>query len=295
MDVKIGSAPDNWGVWFPDDPKQTPASRFLDEIVEAGYEWTELGPYGYLPTDVDALNKELGKRNLKVTGTFVMTHLEDPEYAPELERQLNGAGELVAGTGGRFIVLIDDLYSNPWTGEMIAPRELDGVAWKRLVDTVHEVARTAKERFGLQTVYHPHAETHVEYEPQIERLIDATDPAIVSFCLDTGHHAYRGGDPVRLMRKHHDRIPYLHLKSVDRDKQKEVEEKGTTFGPAVGDGIFCEPWVGAVDFEAFRDVLQEIDYEGFAIVEQDMYPCEFDRPLPIAKKTREYLREIGIG
>ena len=42
--MTLGSAPDSWGVWFPDDPKQMPWQRFLDEIAEAGYEWTELGP-----------------------------------------------------------------------------------------------------------------------------------------------------------------------------------------------------------------------------------------------------------
>ncbi len=295
MDIKIGSAPDSWGVWFPKDDKQIPPGRFLDEISEAGYEYTELGPYGYLPTDLGKLNDELQKRNLKVSGTFVMSHLEDPACVAEIERQLHGAAKLVVGTSGKYIVLIDDTYSNLWTGEILAPKELDNDAWKRLVDKVNEVTRITKEEYGLQTVFHPHVETHVEYEHQIERLMDDTDPSTVLFCLDTGHHAYRGGDPVSFMRKHHQRIPYLHLKSVDRDKQQTVETEGTTSAPAVGEGVFCEPWTGAVDFDAFRDVLQEIDYCGFAIVEQDMYPCDLDKPLPIAKKTREYLNEIGIG
>ena len=59
--------------------------------------------------------------------------------------------------------------------------------------------------------------------------------------------------------------------------------------------MFCEPSRGVVDFVAFRDVLREIDFEGWAIVEQDLYPTSFDTPLPIAKRTREYLREIGLG
>ena len=49
MKLTIASAPDSWGVWFPSDPKQTPWHRFMDEVVEAGYEWIELGPPGYLP------------------------------------------------------------------------------------------------------------------------------------------------------------------------------------------------------------------------------------------------------
>ena len=97
------------------------------------------------------------------------------------------------------------------------------------------------------------------------------------------------------MRQHHDRIPYLHLKSIDPEIQKQVEAEGIPFAEAVKMDMFVEPSKGAVDFLAFRDLLQEIDYDGYAIVEQDMYPAPFDKPLPIAKRTREYLREIGIG
>ena len=32
----------------------------------------------------------------------------------------------------------------------------------------------------------------------------------------------------------------------------------------------------------------------FAIVEQDMYPCDVDHPLPIAQRTRRYLGSCGV-
>ena len=51
----------------------------------------------------------------------------------------------------------------------------------------------------------------------------------------------------------------------------------------------------AVDFIAFRDALHQADYDGWATVEQDMYPAPFDKPLPIAKRTRAYLRAIELG
>jgi len=293
--VKIGSAPDSWGVWFPDDPKQTPWSRCLDEMAEAGYEWTELGPYGYLPTDLPTLENELGKRNLKVCGTFVMESMEDPQCWPSLEGQVLGAGELLAGLGASYLVLIDGLYSDPYSGKLLAERALDDDAWKRLIETAHMVARIANEKFALEVVFHPHAETHVEYEPQIERFLDDTDPVAIKMCLDLGHHAYRGGDPIALMRRHHERIPYLHLKNVDPQKQQEVGEKKVPFSEAVGQNIFCEPAEGSVDFAAFRDLLAELNYEGFGVVEQDMYPCDFDRPLLIAKRTRKYLHDIDFG
>lgn len=295
MNVRIGSAPDSWGVWFPSDPKQTPWQRCLDEIAAAGYEWTELGPYGYLPADLPTLRAELAKRGLRVSATFAMAHLEDPAAWPGLEKQVLGGGELLAALGARFLVLIDDTYSDLWTGQPTRPSRLDADAWKRLIETTHRVADLVRDRFGLQVTYHPHAETHVEYEDQIEAFLEQTDPQRVALCLDTGHHAYRGGDAVAFFRRHHRRIPYLHLKSVDRQKQAWVERERIPFAVAVANDVFCEPSQGAVDFAAFRDALCEVNYDGWATVEQDMYPAPFDKPLPIAKRTRAYLREIGIG
>ena len=295
MDVKIGSAPDSWGVWFPRDDKQIPWQRCLDEIAEAGYQWTELGPYGYLPTDLATLQAELSKRGLRASGTFAMGHLEDEAAWPGLEKQVLGAGESLAYLGAEFLILIDDTYTNLWTGEATAPSKLDEEAWKRLIDRIHQVVDLVADRFGLRVVFHPHAETHVEYEGQIERLLSQTDAERVLLCLDTGHHAYRGGDPIGFLRRHHQRIPYLHLKSVRPDLQRKVAEENIPFAHAVGMDLFCEPSQGVVDFPALCQVLQEIDYHGYAIVEQDMYPAPFDKPLPIARRTREYLRAIGIG
>lgn len=295
MNIRIGSAPDSWGVWFPDDPKQTPWQRFMDEVVEAGYNWIELGPYGYLPTNPTMLQTELDKRNLKVSAGFVMGSLEDHSVWREIEAQLTGAGELLAELGAQYLVLIDGTYSDLFTGEQIEIKQLDDDNWRRLIDTTHRVADMIDELYDMKLVFHPHAETHVEYEDQIERFLSDTDPDRVSLCFDVGHHAYRDGDPVAFMRKHHARIPYLHLKSVEPTLQKKVEEEGIPFATAVAMDMFCEPSRGAVDFMAFRDLLIELDYDGFAIVEQDMYPAPFDKPLPIARRTRAYLQEIRLG
>ena len=295
MNIRIGSAPDSWGVWFPDDPKQTPWQRFMDEVVEAGYNWIELGPYGYLPTNPTILQTELDKRNLKVSAGFVMGSLEDHSVWREIETQLTGAGELLAELGAQYLVLIDGTYSDLFTGEQIEIKQLDDDNWRRLIDTTHRVADMIDELYDMKLVFHPHAETHVEYEDQIERFLSDTDPDRVSLCFDVGHHAYRDGDPVAFMRKHHARIPYLRLKSVEPTLQKKVEAEGIPFANAVAMDMFCEPSRGAVDFMAFRDLLIELDYDGFAIVEQDMYPAPFDKPLPIAGRTRAYLQEIGLG
>ena len=295
MNVRIGSAPAAWGVCMPDDAKQPPWRQFLNEVGEAGYEWIELGPYGYLPTDLPTLKTEIAGRGLKLAGGFVMRHFEDAGEWSVIEKELNAVGTILAAFGSRYLMLIDDTYTDVATGESLRSEQLSDDQWHRLIETTHKVADLAKERFGLKLVFHPHAETHVEYEDQIEAFLEQTDPERVFLCLDTGHHSYRGGDPVEFVRKHHARIRYFHFKNVDPEIRKQVERDSIAFAPAVTIGMFCELSQGAVDFSALKDVLEAVNFDGWATVEQDMYPAPFDKPLPIAKKNRAFLREIGIG
>ena len=196
-----------------------------------------------------------------------------------------GGGELAAALGGRFMVLIDDTYSNLFTGEPTRPSRLDDDGWKRLIDTTHRAADLAATRLGLRLVYHPHAETHVEYEDQIEAFLEQTDPPRVALCLDTGHHAYRGGDPVAFFRRHSRPHPLPAPEERRPRRSRHGSSASDPFAIAVANDMFCEPDRGAVDFVAFRDALGEADYDGWATVEQDMYPAPFDKPLPIAKRT----------
>jgi inosose dehydratase len=279
-------------VWFPDDPKQTPWSRFLDEIVEAGYRWTELGPFGYLPTDPDVLERELGSRGLGLAGGFVKFDLEDAEAWRLAEPALDELGVFLRRLGGEFLVIIDELYTDEASGADRVHPTLDDADWKRLCETTAKVME-ASDRHGLVPVFHPHAQTHVEYEDQIERLLDDVDG--LQLCFDVGHHAYCGGEPISFFARHHARIPYLHLKSVDAELRDRVAREGMSFAAGVAAGVFVEPSLGSIDFEELRDRMADVGYTGYAIVEQDMYPAEFDRPLPIAKRTYEYLSGIGLA
>lgn len=295
MAITTGTAPDAWGIWFPDDPRQMPWHRFLDEVAEVGYEWIELGPYGYLPTDLPTLREALEARRLKVCACIVEGNLEDAAHWPDVEAQVLGSGELAAALDARFMVLIDDGYTDLVTGDAIAPTRLDEDGWKRLIDTTNRIAETARDRFGLRLLFHPNTETHVENEDQIETLLAQTDPELVGLCLDLGHHAYCHGDPVAFMRRHHQRLEHVHFKNVDAEVLQRVERDGISVGQASGMDVFCALEDGVVNYEAVRDVLREVDYNGFAIVEHDMFPAPFDKPLPIARRALAYLEEIGIG
>ena len=95
------------------------------------------------------------------------------------------------------------------------------------------VGDLVKSKFGLQLAFHPCADTHVEYQEQILTFLSDTDPDLVTLCLDTGHHAYRFGDPVVFMREHHERIGYLHLKSVDFEIREQINKDEVAFMDAV--------------------------------------------------------------
>lgn len=293
MNVKIGTAPDSWGIWFTDNDKQMPWQRCMDEMAEAGYAGIELGPWGYLPKEYEQLKAELDKRNLQLVATTLVGDLMSDARTDEMIALLDEMAQVqLKFASAKYVVLIDDCYTDLFTGELIRPAVLNERQWQDFLANVLRIRDHARDKHGLRLVFHPHAQSHVETEEQIERLLADTD---VELCLDTGHHAYADGDPVAFMRKHHARIPYLHLKSCDPKVRERMAQEGWSFAKAVSEDIMCEPELGMVDMKAFLEVLREIDYEGWAIVEQDMYPAPFDKPFPIAKRTREYLRAIGMG
>jgi inosose dehydratase len=287
--LRLGSCPDSWGVWFADDPAQTPWHRFLDELAEAGYRWLELGPYGYLPTDPARLRDEVDRRGLSVSGQAVFGSLHDPSRWESDLRDAHQVAELVKAMGaGHLVLLPGDAGPDP--------ANLDGERWRTLVERTSELGRILKEEHGVAAVFHPHADSYVGTQPQIERFLQDTDPASVNLCLDTGHVAYYQGDNLELIEKYPDRIGYLHLKQADSAVIEQVRAEGLGFGEAVRRGAMCEPPKGEPDYEALLDAVdRHLEGELFAIVEQDLYPCDPDVPLPIAARTFSYLRQLGVG
>ncbi|MGW7515977.1 sugar phosphate isomerase/epimerase family protein [Streptomyces sp. NPDC054796] len=292
--LRVGSAPDSWGVWFPDDPQQVPWSRFLDEVSGAGYEWIELGPYGYLPTDPARLTDEVTSRGLQVSAGTVFTSLHrGPEVWDATWEHVGQVAELTRAMGADHLVVIPSFWRDDKTAALIEPSELTSEQWRHLTGGMERLAREVRERYGLGIVVHPHADTHIDTEEHVARFLDATDPDLVGLCLDTGHYAYCGGDSVKLIETYGERIGYLHLKQVDPDILAEVVRDGIPFGPAVKKGVMCEPPLGVPAMEPVLSAAQGLGVDLFAIVEQDMYPCPPDRPRPIAERTRRFLRTCG--
>jgi inosose dehydratase len=300
--LQLGTAPDSWGVWFAQDPAQTPWHRFLDEVATAGYEWIELGPYGYLPTDPHRLGDELAKRGLKVAGGTVhgVGGLHNDADWPAALDKTRRVAELTRALGGPDLVFVPvPGYRDDNTGAYREPAELDASGWRTLVRSSDELGKIIGEEYGVRVHFHEHADSHVETQTQIERLLADTDPRYTSLCLDTGHVAYRAGDSVALIQKYPERMGYIHIKQVDPEIARAAGEEGIPFGQAVKRGVCVEPPNGAPSVDAVLQALGKslsaLGRDVFVVVEQDLYPCAFDVPLPIAMRTREYLGRLGLG
>lgn len=293
--LTLGSAPDSWGVWFPEDERQTPYRRFLDELAGAGYSWVELGPYGYLPTDPALLKDELGSRGLRVSGGTVFGALHRPAEWDAMVAAASRVAALTAAMGAHHLVFIPPLFRDDRTGEFLESPTLDADRWRGLTAAADRLGRLLLEEYDVRLCLHPHADSHVQTQPEIERFLDGTDGRYVSLCLDTGHVAYGGGDAVDLVRRYAERIGYVHIKQMDPAVLAQVAAERLSFGEAVKRGVCVEPPAGVPDPASVVDALAGVDSDLFVIVEQDLYPCEPDVPLPIAVRTRAYLNGCGLG
>jgi inosose dehydratase len=87
----------------------------------------------------------------------------------------------------------------------------------------------------------------------------------------------------------------VHIKQMDPAIVERAEREDLAFGQAVALGASCEPPAGLPDVPSVVGALSGLDAEIFVVVEQDMYPVDFDVPGPIAKRTNAYLRGVGVG
>ena len=298
MPIRIATAPVSWGILeFAGRSSQPPWESVLDEMASAGYSGAELGPYGYLPADPEALKPALAARGLQLLSAFVPVRLADAScHAAGLETARR-VGGLLAACGCQHIVLSDDNAAAPHRlrrAGRIAPADgLDEAGWRTLAGCVNHIARRMKEEFGLETVFHHHCAGFVETPDEVARLLEMTDPRTVGLCLDTGHYVYGGGDPVECIRRHGVRVRYLHLKDVEPAVMARARAEAWDYFQAVAAGVFCELGRGCVNFAGVLTAMNELNYAGWAVVEQDIIGG-MGTPLESARRNREYLRRLGV-
>jgi inosose dehydratase len=298
--IRIANAPCSWGVIENVEGETGGYRRVLDEMAETGYAGTELGDWGFMPTDPDALRAELDARGLEMLASFSTPWLQDPGRHAQGEEDAVRIGKLLAAVGGAqaMIVLGNDPYGDPVRGRnagRITPEMgLSDEQWEVYAAAANRLARRVRDEAGVRTVVHQHLGTLVETGPEIRRFLAMTDPDLIGVCLDTGHWTFGTGEsPVDAVRELGGRIWHVHFKDADpavMAASRANEWDGLT---STGHGLFCELGKGSVDFPGVLVALEETGYDGWIVVEQDILPG-MGNPRESARRNRDYLRGIGL-
>ncbi len=299
--IRVANAPCSWGALEFDLPGQALGyATVLDEIRQTGYQGTELGDWGFMPTEPDALRRELDARGLKLVGAFVPIAFARAEAIEEGQSRALRTASLMAATatGDAFLVLADDngkdktrtkLAGRIQSANSLAQEQC--IAYGRRVNQVAEKVRSAT---GLRTVFHHHCAGFVETPWEIEALLENTDPALVGLCFDTGHYRFGGGrEPVKLLQRFRDRIWHVHFKDCSAAALQQSRAGEWDYFESLRQGVFCELGQGDVPFDAVLDELAQADYRGWIVVEQDILPG-MGRPKEYAARNREFLRQRGL-
>jgi inosose dehydratase len=296
VSLRLANAPTSWGIEPPDPPQVPPWRRVLAEMAASGYAGTELGPFGYLPTAPGELVAGLAEAGLSLAAGFVMGPFCDRAEHDALVRTARVTCELLQAAGAGTLILIDAIAADraATAGRGDVARRLGADARGALLDGLSSVAEVARAS-GLTAVVHPHVGTHIEFEDEVEAVLAGLDPALVGLCVDTGHSTYAGIDPVALLRRHAERVGYIHLKDVDATRLAAARSEGLSFTDAVARGIFRPLGEGAVDFAAVAGALAAMRYSGWATVEQDRLPDDSSTPIEEARASLAYLRGLGLA
>jgi inosose dehydratase len=291
----FASAPDSWGVLdYPGPSWEQSYEKMLDEMEQAGYTGSELGPYGFFPTDAKVLAPQLERRHLKLLASFVPVKMTDPEAGKAVIERIRKVGSLLAALRAPFLVIADDQSPerNAYSGRVYDKGcpTLTAVQWKHIGKIVADAEKVAQE-FGLDLVFHPHVATYVETPEECELFYDACSHTNVGLCLDTGHCVYGYGDSVTEANKYKDKLRFVHIKDCNNKVLDEARKNKWTFEEAIEHKVFTVIGRGNIDFPAFFRTLVKNGYSGWSVVEQDV---KFGHtPIPPAESIAASLKYLN--
>jgi inosose dehydratase len=287
--IRVGIAPIGWtNDDWPELGGGIPFERCIREMAEAGYAGCEVG--GKFPRDPAILRAALSPLGLEVAAAWVSVHFTEAGRERESDAAFAAHADFLAAAGAAAVVVCD-------CGGAVQQRDLpvsaarprfDAAQWRRLVDGLHRAGERARER-GLRLVYHPHMGTGIQQADEIDRLMAATDPALVGLLADSGHASFAGDDPLEIVRRHPARIGHVHLKDVRGEVAARARAEDWSFERAVRAGVFTVPGDGAVDMRGFLDAVLAGGYRGWLVVEAEQDPA-LAPPLEYARMGREFVR-----
>lgn len=304
--IRFGNAPCSWGT-IEGIGSSIGYAQMLDELKAAGYEGTELGDFGYMPTDAEALKRELETRDLKMLGAYEGVYLRDAStHADGEARVLRNARLLKAVASSDpasqpFVVLADNHSKDPArfsnAGRITPQMMLSHDDWTTFAVGANRIAKAVRDETGLKVVFHHHCAGFIETPDEIARLLEITDPDLIGLVFDTGHFLYGSGQNdgnlvLEGLERFKDRIWYMHFKDCQPQVATNARLGRFNYQQSIGAGVFCELGSGAVPFRGVLDWLERTGYAGWITVEQDVLPG-MGEPKESARRNREYIARIA--
>lgn len=305
--ITITTAPCCWGVDDVKNPHLPAWEKVLDQAQAAGFGGLELGPYGYLPLDRARVSDALDRRGLKIVAGTIFDDLVSPANRDNLLQQTEEICALITQLpspethsqqrhAAPYLTVMDwghDVRDFAAGHTDRAPR-LDEKSWQGMIDNIRAIATLARDRHGVRAVIHPHAGGYVEFADELQRLVEDMPVELAGLCLDTGHMAYSGMDPVDTLRKYWDRVDYIHFKDIDAKIYAQVMDEHIRFFDACAKGVMCPIGRGSIDYHAIRALLTERGYGGYITIEQERDPRNTGSILDDLAASRAFLVRAGF-
>jgi inosose dehydratase len=305
MKLTVANAPISYGAFeltVGIDPNVPDAEFVLNEVSGAGYAGIDLGPVGYLG-DGPVLAERLASRNLGLAGAYLEFPFTDPVALeglyPELDAMLDtfdALRDIVPGPPPR--PTLADASSEtrrlkPGQSQANPSLGLSNDQWRAFAAGLKNVLARCRDR-GYEPTFHPETGTFVEAPWEIERVLEISD---VGLCLETGHIFVCGGDPLNVLKSAPDRVNHVHLKDAYRSRMDQLIADDEPTPSIWSREVFCALGQGDVNLDAVLQELESLNFEGWLVVEQDIFPQtaeRFAQAIADQKANREWLASRGV-
>lgn len=307
MSMRIAIGPCCWGVDDPKNPYLPDWKLVLGEAAQAGYKGIELGPYGYLPLDIHAVKEELDKNDLTIIAGTIFDDLVRVGNRDNLLKMTDDICALItqlprAPKEGNqhfptpYLTVMDFGHKerSRTAGHYDRAPRLSKEHWNGMMDNIRAIANLASE-YGVRAVIHPHAGGYIEFEDEINQVLEDIPYETAGLCLDTGHLYYSGMDPVQWIRTYADRLDYIHFKDIDKEIYDQMMSIEIDFFEACAKGVMCPIGKGIIDYGSIHSLVKEINYQGWITIEQERDPRNCNSSLQDVSQSFEYLKSVGYS
>lgn len=269
--------------------------RMLDEVAEIGIDGIELAPapggwqnalsaYG----SAEGFARALSTRGLKISSSYQLpiwladclgAHDSDSRSQAERESDelwlqharfsaLVGCETVVTSTTPRaaFAEHPADSASGDDFARPASLPLMESVAAH--LNRIGEICA----REGTQLAIHTDAYSFCSRPQDVDLLMELTDPSRVKLCIDAGHIALDGADPIEVLDRHHGRAPVLHWKDcavplpphtltgTPMERHDEMIRHFRLIGR------------GTIDWHQWFAILLNAKWSGWGVAELDMSP-----------------------